>query len=72
MYDFLWSVFGPDSIGNAIKTVSLHSTAIVWGVMVCLSLWKPLPTLKNYTKWMVFLCTSNEFCGHSGIGKKLS
>ena len=61
MYDFLWSVFGPDSIGNAIKTVSLHSTAIVWGVMVCLSLWKPLPIFIKITQsgWYFYALLMN-------------
>ena len=28
MYNFLWPIFVPDSIGNVIKTVSLYSTVI--------------------------------------------
>ena len=73
MYNFLWPIFGPDSIGNALKTVSLHSTAIVvrhyGGTLVSESL---CLLIKITQSDEICLCTSSEFGGYSGIGKKFS
>ena len=72
MYNYLWPVFGPNSIGNANKNsfITLYSNSVrrYGGVLVSESL---CLLVKITQSDEVFFCAFNEFGGYSGIGKKL-